>query len=51
MTTHPGLRATLAAAYDAARKRFVIYGGRSREGAYLTDTWEFDGREWARRQP
>lgn len=51
MMTHPGMRGTLAAAYDAARRRFVIYGGRSREGEYLTDTWEFDGRGWMRKQP
>jgi hypothetical protein len=47
--TNPGIRTTIAAAYDAARGRFVIYGGRTRSSV-LGDTWEFDGRTWDRRQ-
>jgi hypothetical protein len=46
----PGIRSTTAAAYDAARRRLVIYGGRAGGRTVLGDTWEFDGREWARRQ-
>lgn len=33
-------------AYDARRKRAVLYGGTTDEGAQ-SDTWEFDGTTWA----
>jgi hypothetical protein len=49
MTTHPGMRYTEAAAWDAERGRMVLYGGRTRDGQLLSDTWEFDGREWVAR--
>ena len=49
-TTNPGVRMTIAAAYDPVRGRFVIYGGKDRSQAMLGDTWEFDGRAWERRQ-
>lgn len=38
-------------AYDAARKRLVLYGGRvfgpDRQLRLMTDSWEWDGRRWA----
>jgi hypothetical protein len=38
-----------AAAYDAGRNRFVVYGG-ARGGQQLVDeTWEFDGMRWLKR--
>jgi hypothetical protein len=46
--TSPGVRTTVAAAYDAARKRMVLYGGRAGR-SLLSDTWEFDGRTWEKR--
>ena len=47
--TNPGIRTTIASAYDPARGRFVVYGGRM-PNSLLGDTWEFDGRTWERRQ-
>src|SRR5687767_7620517 len=47
---NPGVRLTVAAAYDPVRGRFVIYGGRDRSRTMLGDTWEFDGRVWERRR-
>lgn len=47
----PGVRNTQAAAWDSARSRFVLFGGRLRSGELLGDTWEFDGRTWVRRAP
>lgn len=46
--TNPGIRQTLAMAYDESRQRLVLYGGRN-SNAFLSDTWEFDGRTWERR--
>ncbi|HKG92413.1 MAG TPA: hypothetical protein VKA84_10995 [Gemmatimonadaceae bacterium] len=48
-TASPGVRSTVAAAYDAGRRRLVVYGGWVRGQPVLGDTWEFDGKEWARR--
>ena len=39
-----------AMAWDAARKRIVLFGGDT-PGARLADTWEWDGAFWARRTP
>lgn len=38
---------SVGAAYDAARGRLVIFGGFA-GGAYVGDTWEWDGRAWTR---
>ena len=46
-TPNPGVRNTQAAAWDARRKRLVLYGGATRDNQLLADTWEFDGRELA----
>ncbi len=37
-------------AWDSARKRMVVFGG-GRGDALLDDTWEWDERNWVRRQP
>jgi hypothetical protein len=48
----PSPRAEAAVAYDAERRRTVLFGGRdlSADGRTnrLGDTWEWDGRAWAR---
>jgi hypothetical protein len=47
----PG-RADAFLAYDAARGRLVLFGGRvflpARQVRYLRDTWEWDGARWTR---
>jgi len=52
-TKSPGARALSAMAYDAARKRTVLYGGQGPNGTggtqYFFDTWEWDGTTWADR--
>jgi hypothetical protein len=45
-TTGPVRRHSGRSAYDAARSRVVLYGGQE-GGAYLGDTWEWDGATWA----
>jgi hypothetical protein len=38
-------------AYDAARGRIVLYGGRARDNGQvrtLDDMWEWDGARWTR---
>jgi Galactose oxidase, central domain len=41
----PSPRQDAAMAYEAARQRVVLFGGRSSEG-YFNDTWEWDGDAW-----
>lgn len=43
----PPARKDAALAHDAARGRFVLFGG-SGSAAYLGDTWELDGSSWQR---
>lgn len=45
----PARRAAAAMAYDAARKRTVLFGGDGACCAHLTDTWTWDGttKSWA----
>jgi hypothetical protein len=38
---------SVGAAYDAARQQLVLFGG-YRDGQYVGDTWEWDGRIWRR---
>jgi cysteine-rich repeat protein len=45
----PDARDRHSAAFDAARGRVVIFGGRSVE--YLADTWEWDGTNWRMLEP
>src|SRR5262245_2596625 len=33
-------------AFDIARNRLVIYGGRNASITILADTWEYDGTTW-----
>ncbi|MBX3467132.1 MAG: hypothetical protein KF878_09565, partial [Planctomycetes bacterium] len=40
-------RAGAAVAYDAARRRLVVFGGEEAPGPYLDELWEWDGRAWA----
>ncbi len=51
----PGPRFMHAMAWDAARRRVVLYGGgrEERDGTHrvstsLDDTWEWDGARWSR---
>jgi hypothetical protein len=41
----PSVRNTPAMAYDAARQRIILFGGRHGSSIY-TDTWEWDGGQW-----
>jgi len=48
----PPARDFYAAAYDIARSRYVLFGGRSTALATdLADTWEFDGTSWTQLTP
>lgn len=46
----PSARTGHALAYDAARQRVVLLGGRS-DGVPQTDTWEWDGGTWTAKTP
>lgn len=48
--TAPPARAFHAMAYDAARDRVVVFGGRT-GSTYMDDTWEFDGTNWSEMKP
>lgn len=48
--TSPAARRGHAMTYDAARKRVVVFGGKS-GGAVMGDTWEYDGVDWKEREP
>lgn len=48
----PPPRSGHAMAYDAGRRRVVLYGGGSFDGRTVTrheDLWEWDGARWAGR--
>ena len=48
----PAARDWYGAAYDTARGRYVLFGGRSTAlGSNLGDTWEFDGANWIQMTP
>jgi hypothetical protein len=50
----PPARAEASMAYDAARRRLVLFGGYHTTGAgrvRLGDTWEWDGSRWERKSP
>ncbi len=42
----PSARGAHAIAYDAARQRVVLFGGRAGGGTLQADTWEWDGADW-----
>jgi hypothetical protein len=44
--TPPGPRRDLMMAYDSARGRTVLFGGRASNGALVDDVHEYDGAEW-----
>jgi N-acetylneuraminic acid mutarotase len=44
--TSPPARYDHAMAYDEARNRIVLFGGRNASGVPLGDTWEWDGTTW-----
>ena len=46
----PSGRAQHAMAYDAARKRVVLFAG-VRNGVHQQDTWEWDGVQWLPQTP
>jgi hypothetical protein len=47
----PGPRNQPAVAFDSKRGRLVLFGGIDQSGKSLNDTWEWDGKSWARRTP
>lgn len=44
----PSARSSCTIAYDAVRKRVVLFGGYT-GSAYLADTWEWDGQSWTQK--
>ena len=50
-TVWPPRRVFEAMAYDAVRKRWVLFGGYPAIGLYLNDTWEWDGNTWQQQSP
>ncbi len=47
----PRARQHAAIAYDAARERVVVFGGRSTVGGFRKDTMEWDGVRWREIKP
>jgi MYXO-CTERM domain-containing protein len=45
----PTARRGAAMAYDAARRRVVLFGGSSKNSGPFQDTWEYDGASWVER--
>src|SRR5271157_3722370 len=46
----PPIRANAAAAFDAAAKQVVLFGGTNLTGS-LNDTWVWDGADWTQKFP
>ena len=46
-TIAPSPRGSPAMTYDPERKRIVLYGGFGSDGNDKSDTWEWNGTEWA----
>jgi catechol 2,3-dioxygenase-like lactoylglutathione lyase family enzyme len=42
----PSARMETAIAYDAVRKKLVLFGGSDANGNKLNDLWEYDGQDW-----
>jgi hypothetical protein len=42
----PSRRSAYSMAYDARRHRVVLYGGSDSAFTRLSDTWEWDGKNW-----
>jgi hypothetical protein len=49
--TSPSARGNYAVAYDAAHGQIVLFGGYSGPGAYLGDTWIWNGTTWTQKSP
>ncbi len=49
--TSPPAREYHAMAYDSARGRVVLFGGKGTGSLVLADTWEWDGSTWTRKSP
>ncbi len=49
--TSPTARDLSSMVYDQARGRFVLFGGRTANYAFLNDTWEFNGTDWIQLLP
>jgi len=47
----PSPRSGHAMAYDATRRRVVLFGGSPSPWNYLSDTWEWDGTNWTLLRP
>ncbi|MEM7199223.1 MAG: kelch repeat-containing protein [Planctomycetota bacterium] len=45
----PPPRTQAGMVYDSARRRVLLFGGRSFLGGLRGDTWEWDGAEWVKR--
>ncbi|MHC4515338.1 MAG: Kelch repeat-containing protein, partial [Planctomycetota bacterium] len=45
-TNAPSPRWEHAMSYDFISGRTVLFGGRPQSGAFLSDTWEYDGKNW-----
>jgi hypothetical protein len=50
-SVHPEARGRHAMAFDAARGKVVLFGGRIYGSALPTDTWEWDGASWQKITP
>ena len=42
----PSARIGNAMTYDSARSQTILFGGDSLAGAFLNDTWEWNGEYW-----
>lgn len=51
LSNSPPARSSFGAAYDVARGRVVLFGGRGPGANYFGDTWEYDGNEWVDTSP
>jgi uncharacterized protein (TIGR03437 family) len=47
----PTQRSAHAMAFDSARGQVVLFGGQDLGGAYLSDTWVWDGTNWTQKFP
>lgn len=47
----PAARNAHGMAYDAPRRRVVMFGGGQTFGQRFSDTWEWNGRRWEQRHP
>jgi hypothetical protein len=47
----PSARASQMMAYDAHRKKVVLFGGGPDTGGQTQDTWEYDGTGWVEKTP